>query len=148
MLYGAVEAILDRVQGSNVWLTIGLREGKNREVKRLLGHLGLETGRLIRVSYGPFQIGDLADGEVREIRGRMLRDQLGEKLARAAGADFEAPLRPAAPPPQTQRPRPSHAPKSRKDHRTGEKRIPSKPRPKREKPRGKPARGPRADRRR
>jgi 23S rRNA pseudouridine2605 synthase len=94
VLYGGVEATIDRIQGSNVWLTLGLREGKNREVKKLLAHLGLATNRLIRVSYGPFQLGDLADGEVREIRGRVLRDQLGEKLTRAAGADFDAPIRP------------------------------------------------------
>jgi 23S rRNA pseudouridine2605 synthase len=96
VMYGAVEAMLDRVQGSNLWLTLGLREGKNREVKRLLAHLDLDTNRLIRVSYGPFQIGDLIPGEVREIRGRVLRDQLGEKLARDAHADFEAPVRPPA----------------------------------------------------
>jgi 23S rRNA pseudouridine2605 synthase len=93
VLYGSVEATVDKVQGSNVWLTLGLREGKNREVKRLLAHVGLDTNRLIRVSYGPFQIGDLAPREVREIRGRVLRDQLGAKLAKAAGADFDAPLR-------------------------------------------------------
>jgi 23S rRNA pseudouridine2605 synthase len=93
MVYGAVEAELDRVQGTNVWLIIGLREGKNREVKRVLEHLGLSVNRLIRISYGPFQLGDIAPGEVREVRGRVLRDQLGEKLSRAAHADFEAPLR-------------------------------------------------------
>jgi 23S rRNA pseudouridine2605 synthase len=92
--YGAVEATLDRSQGSNHWLTLGLREGKNREVKRLLAHLDLATTRLIRVSYGPFQLGELKRGEVREIRGRILRDQLGEKLAAAAHADFTAPIRP------------------------------------------------------
>jgi 23S rRNA pseudouridine2605 synthase len=91
--YGSVEAVVDRVQGSNLWLTIALREGKNREVKRLLAHLGLTTTRLIRVSYGPFQLGDLATGGLREIRGRILRDQLGQKLVRAAGADFTAPIR-------------------------------------------------------
>jgi 23S rRNA pseudouridine2605 synthase len=94
ILYGAVEGTVDKVQGSNAWLTLGLREGKNREVKRLLAHLGLEVSRLIRISYGPFQIGDLKPGEVREIRGRVLRDQLGPKLTKAAGADFDAPLRP------------------------------------------------------
>jgi 23S rRNA pseudouridine2605 synthase len=93
MVYGAIEAELERVQGTNVWLTVGLREGKNREVKRVLEHLGLAVNRLIRVSYGPFQLADLGVGEVREVRRRVLRDQLGEKLARAAGADFEAPLR-------------------------------------------------------
>jgi 23S rRNA pseudouridine2605 synthase len=98
IMYGGVEATLDRVQGSNVWLTLGLREGKNREVKKLLAHLGLDTTRLIRISYGPFQIGDLASGEVREIRGRVLRDQLGHKLAQESGADFEAPIRQPPPP--------------------------------------------------
>jgi 23S rRNA pseudouridine2605 synthase len=105
VLYGGVEAVIDRVQGSNVWLTVGLREGKNREVKNVLGHLGLATNRLIRISYGPFQLGDLPEGEVREIRGKVLRDQLGAKLARAAGADFEAPLRP--PPAARAEPEPS-----------------------------------------
>jgi 23S rRNA pseudouridine2605 synthase len=100
MMYGAVEGTVDRVQGTNVWLTLGLREGKNREVKKLLAHLGLDTNRLIRISYGPFQIGDLKDGEVREIRGRVLRDQLGHKLAEEAGADFEAPIRPPPAPPK------------------------------------------------
>jgi 23S rRNA pseudouridine2605 synthase len=102
ILYGAVEGVVDKIQGSNAWLTLGLREGKNREVKRLLAHLGLDINRLIRISYGPFQIGDLAPGEVREIRGKVLRDQLGAKLAKAAGADFDAPIRPpprAAPEP-------------------------------------------------
>ena len=93
MVYGAIEAQIDRVQGTNVWLTIGLREGKNREVKRVLEHLDLTVGRLIRVSYGPFQLGDLKPGEVREVRGRVLRDQLGAKLSAAAGADFDAPVR-------------------------------------------------------
>ncbi len=97
MIYGAIEAELERVQGTNVWLTIGLREGKNREVKRVLEHLGLEVNRLIRISYGPLQLGDLAPGEVRELKGRVLRDQLGQKLAAAAGADFDAPLRPPKP---------------------------------------------------
>ncbi|MGH6923412.1 MAG: pseudouridine synthase [Propylenella sp.] len=92
MVYGAVEATTDRVQGSNVWLMLGLREGKNREARRVLEHLGLAVTRLIRVSYGPFQLGDLKRGEVREVRGRVLREQLGKRLARAAGADFAAPI--------------------------------------------------------
>jgi len=100
MVYGAVEAKLDRVQGSNLWLTVGLREGKNREVKRVLEHLGLGVNRLIRISYGPFQLGDLKPGEVEEVRGRVLRDQLGEKLMSAAGADFDAPLREREPEPK------------------------------------------------
>ncbi len=91
VLYGSMEALLDRRQGSNVWITLALREGKNREVKNVLGALGLSVNRLIRVSFGPFQLGDLAEGEVREIRGRMLRDQLGPRLAAEAGANFDTP---------------------------------------------------------
>jgi 23S rRNA pseudouridine2605 synthase len=92
-VYGAIDASIDRAQGTNVWLTIGVREGKNREVKRVLEHLGLTVGRLIRVSYGPFQLGDLKAGAAEEVRGRVLRDQLGERLAQASGADFSAPVR-------------------------------------------------------
>ena len=92
VFYGSIEAELDREQGSNMWLTLALREGKNREVKRVLEHLGLSVNRLIRVSFGPFQLAELAEGTVREIRGRVLRDQLGEKLASESGADFEAPI--------------------------------------------------------
>jgi len=90
--YGAIEATLEREQGSNVWLTFAMREGKNREVKNVLGHLGLAVARLIRVSYGPFQLGELASGAVEEVRTRTLREQLGERLAAIAGADFSAPL--------------------------------------------------------
>ncbi|WP_018182655.1 pseudouridine synthase [Kaistia granuli] len=93
VMYGAIEGTLDRIQGSNIWATIGLREGKNREVKKVLSSIGLDVNRLIRISYGPFQLGDLAEGEAVEIKGRVLRDQLGEKLARDSGADFDAPLR-------------------------------------------------------
>jgi 23S rRNA pseudouridine2605 synthase len=93
VMYGAVEGILDRIQGSNIWATIGLREGKNREVKKVLSSIGLDVNRLIRISYGPFQLGDLAEGEAVEIKGRVLREQLGEKLTRESGADFDAPLR-------------------------------------------------------
>jgi 23S rRNA pseudouridine2605 synthase len=93
MVYGSVEARIDRAQGTNVWLTVGLREGKNREVKRVLEHMGLEVNRLIRVSFGPFQLGELKTRQVEEVRGRILRDQLGEKLAVAARADFAAPIR-------------------------------------------------------
>lgn len=92
VFYGSIEATLEREQGANVWISIGLREGKNREVKNILGALGLTVGRLIRVSFGPFQLGDLEEGGVREIRGRILRDQLGEKLVEESGADFDAPV--------------------------------------------------------
>jgi 23S rRNA pseudouridine2605 synthase len=90
VFYGAVEAVLDREQASNAWLTLGLREGKNREVKNILGALGLDVTRLIRVSYGPFQLGELGEGEILELKGRLLRDQLGERLIEEAGANFDA----------------------------------------------------------
>jgi len=90
--YGSIEAKLDREQGANVWLTFAMREGKHREVKNVLGHLGLAVNRLIRVSFGPFQLGDLPQGEVEEVKTRILREQLGEKIVAAAGADFSAPL--------------------------------------------------------
>jgi 23S rRNA pseudouridine2605 synthase len=86
--YGSIEATLDRAQGANVWLTFAIREGKNREVRNVLRVLGLQVNRLIRVSYGPFQLGDLAEGAVEEVRTRTLRDQLGERLTALAGADF------------------------------------------------------------
>src|SRR5271169_3420338 len=90
--YLGIEARLDREQGSNVWITLGLREGKNREIKKVLEHLGLAVNRLIRVSFGPFELGDLGEGEAAEVRTRVLRDQLGAKLAKEASADFDAPL--------------------------------------------------------
>ena len=93
--YGPIEAVLDRVQGSNVWLTLGIREGKNREVRNVLGHLGLDVTRLIRVSFGPFQLGELAEGEVEEVHTRVLREQLGDRLVRLSEADFSAPRPPA-----------------------------------------------------
>ena len=89
--YGAIEATLDRVQASNVWLTLGIREGKNREVRNVLGHLGLSVTRLIRISFGPFQLGELREGKIEEVRTRVLRDQLGDKLVRLSGLDFSAP---------------------------------------------------------
>ena len=88
MHYGPVEAKVDREQGSNMWLTLGLREGKNREVKRILEHFGLKVNRLIRISFGPFQLGELAQGAVEEVRTRILKDQLGPELAREAKLDF------------------------------------------------------------
>jgi 23S rRNA pseudouridine2605 synthase len=93
--YGAIDADLDRVQGSNLWLTFAIREGRNREVRNVLGHLGLTVTRLIRVSFGPFQLGELAEGEVEEVRTRILREQLGDRLAGLSGADFSASIVPS-----------------------------------------------------
>ncbi|MVT54475.1 pseudouridine synthase [Bradyrhizobium yuanmingense] len=89
--YGPIEATLERDQGANVWLVFAIREGKNREVRNVCAHLGLEVNRLIRVSYGPFQLGEIPEGQVEEIRARVLREQLGEKVIEKSGAQFDAP---------------------------------------------------------
>jgi 23S rRNA pseudouridine2605 synthase len=81
--YGPIEAALERVQGSNAWLKIALREGKNREIRRVLEHFGWPVTRLIRLSFGPFQLGHLKAGEVEEMPGKVLREQLGSRLADA-----------------------------------------------------------------
>jgi len=91
--YGPIDAKLDREKGANVWLTMDLREGKNREIKRVLAHLGLDVGRLIRLSFGSFQLGDIPEGGVEEVRTRHLKEQLGTRLAALAGVDFDAPVR-------------------------------------------------------
>jgi 23S rRNA pseudouridine2605 synthase len=85
--YGPIEAILEKPQGTNVWLVIGLREGKNREVRTILEHLGLTVNRLIRVSFGPFQLFDLAPGAVDAVKPRVLSEQLGHRMAAELGLD-------------------------------------------------------------
>jgi 23S rRNA pseudouridine2605 synthase len=142
--YGPIEATLDREQGANVWLTLGLREGKNREVRKVLEQLGLQVNRLIRVAYGPFELGDLEDGTVAEVETDDLRKTLGPDIAAQANADFESPLEhemPAIRPPEArardarlprddeEKPvRPDRKKKQRRD-RTGGPR-PKYPRPK------------------
>jgi 23S rRNA pseudouridine2605 synthase len=137
--YGAIEATLDRIQGSNLWLTFAIREGKNREVRNVLGHLGLAVTRLIRVSFGPFQLGELAEGEVEEVQTRVLREQLGERLAALSSADFSAPLI-ARPQPEAQEtprkdqrqrpagsrsPRDQAQPNKQKDRKSADRKSPS-----------------------
>ncbi len=80
--YGPIRAELERAQGSNAWLTMSLQEGKNREIRRVLGHLGLDVTRLIRIAYGPFQLGHLTRGGVEEVPRRVLREQLGAEEMR------------------------------------------------------------------
>jgi 23S rRNA pseudouridine2605 synthase len=75
--YGAVHAALDRQQGDNAWLTMALTEGKNREIRKLCSAFGWAVSRLIRISYGPFQLGHLEKGEVEEVPGKVMKDQLG-----------------------------------------------------------------------
>ena len=75
--YGPIDATLDRQQGGNAWLTVALREGKNREVRLVMEHLGLAANRLIRIAYGPFQLGNLAPGAVAEVTAKVVAEQLG-----------------------------------------------------------------------
>ncbi len=130
--YGPIEAAIERVQSSNLWLTFAIREGKNREVRTVLSHLGLTVTRLIRVSFGPFRLGELAEGAVEEVRTRTLREQLGDKLIAQAGVDFSSPIAPSPPaaamePREARRPRrptahqspaPGAAPVARPQHRS------------------------------
>jgi 23S rRNA pseudouridine2605 synthase len=95
--YGPIEATLERDQGANVWLVFAIREGKNREVRNVCAHLGLEVNRLIRVSYGPFQLGEVPEGQVEEIKSRVLRDQLGDKVIEKSGAQFDVPQKSSSP---------------------------------------------------
>jgi 23S rRNA pseudouridine2605 synthase len=119
--YGPIEATLERAQGSNVWLGFAIREGKNREVKNVLGHLGLEVNRLIRVAFGPFQLGELPAGAIVEVKTRALREALGERIAASAGADFSGPIEAREAPPG---PGAVRAPRGRDEgkrkHRRGE----------------------------
>ena len=96
---------LDRQQGANAWLTIGIREGKNREIRRAMEDVGFVVNRLIRVSYGPFQLGQLKQGEVEEVRRKVMRDQLG----------LDAPQKDTGEKPKIRRPaRPARKPQSPK----------------------------------
>lgn len=83
MRYGPIEAKLDSQKGANAWLTMALREGKNREIRRVCEQLGWTVNRLIRTSYGPFQLGGLKRGDVEEISRKVLQEQLGREPAKA-----------------------------------------------------------------
>ena len=78
--YGKVNAVVDSQNGTNAWITVTLNEGKNREVRKLMKHIGLDVARLIRVSYGPFQLGSLKKGEVKEVAQKVLQEQLGSRF--------------------------------------------------------------------
>jgi 23S rRNA pseudouridine2605 synthase len=89
MRYGAIEATFDREQGANVWLSFGIREGKNREVRNVVEHLGLKVNRLLRISFGPFELGELERGDVRELSPDEIRIALGDL---AKGVDLAGPI--------------------------------------------------------
>lgn len=78
--YGPVRASLDQTQGGNQWITLSINEGKNREVRNLMRHLGLTVNRLIRTAYGPFQLGKLQKGDVEEVPAKQMKEQLGQKI--------------------------------------------------------------------
>ncbi len=78
--YGPIKVEVESQKGSNSWLIITLSEGKNREIRKLMKSIGLDVARLIRISYGPFQLGNLKRGEVREVSQKVLKEQLGNKL--------------------------------------------------------------------
>ncbi|MDC0093272.1 rRNA pseudouridine synthase [Alphaproteobacteria bacterium] len=84
IIYGRIDAALDRQQGSNAWLTMSFREGKNREVRKVMNYLGYNVNRLIRVSFGPFNLKNLPAGEIEEIKSRVLNDQLGLSKSKKA----------------------------------------------------------------
>ena len=146
--YGPIEATLDREQGANIWLSFAIREGRNREVRNVLTHLGLQVNRLIRVEFGPFGLGALAAGAIEEVDTGNLRAQLGARIIGEAGCDFTSPIgdRPADPLPSREEPR-----ELRRMHRAGDRqhesgrrehgsaRRDSDERP--EKPPGRPRRG-------
>ena len=100
--FQAMSVVLDRIQGANAWLTVGIREGKNREIRRAMNAINLTVNRLIRVSYGPFRLGDMEPGQVEEVKGKVLREQLGskpeldpdDKPARASTRTVTRPARP------------------------------------------------------
>jgi len=108
--YGAIEATVDSFQGGNVWLTIGIREGKNREVRKVLAGFNLDVNRLIRISFGPFQLMDLPAGQVELVRRHVLADQLGSELAQQFGLSGAN---------EAERERRARRPQPRKPHREG-----------------------------
>ena len=77
MRFGPIDVEIDSRNGANTWFTVGLRQGRNREIRRAMESVGLKVNRLIRISFGPFRLGELKPGEVQEIRRRVLRDQIG-----------------------------------------------------------------------
>ncbi|WRH61995.1 MAG: pseudouridine synthase [Fuscovulum sp.] len=121
-----MQVILDRHQGANAWLTVGLREGKNREIRRAMFAIGLTVNRLIRISYGPFRLNELKPGEVEEVRPKVLRDQLGLTGEASDGDTPRQPGRPARPEtrPNKSAPRGAHGPAPAASERSGPRTSP------------------------
>ena len=89
--YGPIEARIDSRQGANAWLTVTLREGKNREIRRVMEALGLKVNRLLRTAFGPFQLGNLPRGALDEVPPKILREQLGAQWKDRIGAHRRRP---------------------------------------------------------
>jgi len=132
--YGPIRAQLDRQQGSNAWITLSLQEGKNREVRRVLEHLGYPVTRLIRLAYGPFQLGHLARGAIDEVQKKVLDDQLGSGRAQTpSGSPARVATIAKRPPPRNARPggrpsgsQPSRRPRENPPPPAGEDRVGAK----------------------
>lgn len=90
--YGPIEATLERQLESNCWLAVGIREGKNREVRKVMESIGLKVSRLIRIAFGPFELGPIEECAVKEVETPALRKALGPEIIKLAEADFDAPL--------------------------------------------------------
>jgi 23S rRNA pseudouridine2605 synthase len=142
--YGPIEAGIDSRRGGNAWLTVSLKEGKNREIRRVMQHLGLHVTRLIRTAYGPFQLGVLPKGAVEEVHPKVMREQLGigeapqklrlQQRRQAAQEATATPpdVAPGAPPAAAapgRKPRPENTPRARNAEPRKPKRATSRRRP-------------------
>ncbi|MGC6516697.1 MAG: pseudouridine synthase [Candidatus Puniceispirillaceae bacterium] len=129
--YGEVIAELETQMTSNAWLIISIREGKNREVRRIMEHLGYRVSRLIRLSYGPFQLGRLEKGQIEEVRRNVLKEQLGAEDSKSAMAGLEGPLPRTAKKPRRANPSAKSAEKNNKKPTLKLQKKPKRPQRKR-----------------
>ena len=123
--YGAIDVTIDKASRTNSWLTVGIKEGKNREIRRVMEHLGLSVSRLLRISYGPFQLGDIPPGGVEEVKTRVLKGQLGLDTGDETGRAKAKPKRTGTKPPGAK----SAGPKPRASKPGPAKAVPEKPSP-------------------
>ena len=108
--YGAIDVTIDKASRTNSWLTVGIKEGKNREIRRVMEYLGLSVSRLLRISYGPFQLGDIPTNGVEEVKTRVLKGQLGLDTGDETGRAKAKPKRTGTKPPGAKSAGPKAAP--------------------------------------